>query len=212
MAHSAFDYQFSPHAAFYGTPPRFHHLHLFGILMSYKMLPLPSKVIPQQAQVGIFLGFSSSSNACLLWDPPSDTIVRSLSVRAISGSNYRHFHTWRERDSPPLPTSSRLPSPPPASPIVAPTGGSPATISSSYSCSVRNCTACFLEAAYDHVRTLQSPMDSTIYAHHDACAVCATDGLLFFLDNFVACPPLRPLLRREGTGFRLRGSPMAPCL
>jgi hypothetical protein len=54
MAHSAFDYQFSPHAAFYGTPPRFHHLHPFGILMYYKILPVPSKVLPQQAQVGIF--------------------------------------------------------------------------------------------------------------------------------------------------------------
>ena len=68
MAHSgAFVYHFSPHAAFYGNPPYSHHPHPFGTLMSYKLLP---------AQVGIFLGFSSS-------DPTSDTLVRSVSTRTI---------------------------------------------------------------------------------------------------------------------------------
>ena len=142
-----------------------------------------SKVSPQQAILRISLDFSSHSNACVIWNPRSDKILRSISVRAIIGYNYSHFRLLREHDSLSLlAPSTVLPRSSPSNDSSVSTTGSLVPASPTYLCAGPHCTACFLDSAYAEVRMLQPPLEATTYQHNDVCEACDQGGTLVFCD------------------------------
>ncbi len=91
IPHAALDHRFSPYAALYHTHPRMHHLLPFGVLLYFKVLPPPSKVLAKHASLGVFLGFHPNVDALSVWDPVQDRTVLALSVRILAGRTFANF-------------------------------------------------------------------------------------------------------------------------
>jgi hypothetical protein len=84
IPHAALDHRFSPYAALYHTHPRMHHLLPFDVLLYFKVLPPPSKVLAKHASLGVFLGFHPNVDALFVWAGILSKTARSSPLVSVS--------------------------------------------------------------------------------------------------------------------------------
>ena len=171
------------------------------MLLYFKVLPTPSKVLAKHASLGVFLGFHPNVDALFVWDPVQDRTVFALSVRILAGQTFANF-------SESLPGTGLLPTDAAASLTLDIPSASlpPSTLDSppTFVCNLPDCSACAINDAYLAVLRSQPRMDTQLYASHDACAVCAEGGTLVCCDfcdvvfHATCVPALRPHLPPAG--------------